>query len=805
MAGDAAALPLIGSGIGFELWSSASDEQQDYRVRKICVVARMAGIDLDLKTGMSEEEMEAFAPLAKGLVLKVCRPGQAAPVGGEEAVTQSNAILRTLAMAKADSSLYGRSEFESAQADQWLETCWKELEVPAQALAAASGNQAVIAEAKRHLLSFLATANATLSTSTFLVGERTTIADVGLACAARDLIEGSVAGGAASLGARDLAGLPHVLRWYRTVTHHPAFSATAVAAAPAPAASARGLAGAKGQGKQKQVPPAAAAVKAAAGAAAGAGAGAAGDEPLPVVGESGDLMSSASVVQGSRRLEVAPARFRRKRVRVRELLASGTSVVGQKAVVKGWLRTARAASKGALLFLVVDDGSCSGTVQVVVSKGAPGFDAAASCGGVGASVSVLGTVVASKGKGQDVEIKADEVEVLGCVYEPDGTVGASTYPLAKKAHSLEFLRSIAHLRPRTKMHSAAMRVRHAMAFATHKFFNDRGFLYIHTPIVTGADCEGAGEQFAVSTLLPDAGGEEGNGHAAAAGGGPPMTPAGAVDYSKDFFARRTCLTVSGQLNVETHACSLGDVYTFGPTFRAENSHTSRHLAEFWMIEPEVAFADLKDDMDLAEDYLKYLVAYALGHCQGDLEFFETCPGGEPGLRERLKNVLQNDFVRMTYTELVDLVRKDAKEGKVEFSVIPEWGDDLGSEHERYVAEKVYNAPCIVTDYPKDIKAFYMKLNPDGKTVAAMDILVPKIGEIIGGSQREEDLGKLTKRAKEMNLPEDSISWYLDLRRYGTIQHAGFGLGFERLVMFATGIENIRDVIPFPRYPGHASF
>ncbi|CAN0029693.1 unnamed protein product [Ectocarpus fasciculatus] len=224
-----------------------------------------------------------------------------------------------------------------------------------------------------------------------------------------------------------------------------------------------------------------------------------------------------------------------------------------------------------------------------------------------------------------------------------------------------------------------------------------------------------------------------------------------------------------------------------------------------MIEPEVAFADLKDDMDLAEDYLKYLVAYALGHCQGDLEFFETCPGGEPGLRERLKNVLQNDFVRMTYTELVDLVRKDAKEGKVKFSVIPEWGDDLGSEHERYVAEKVYNAPCIVTDYPKDIKAFYMKLNPDGKTVAAMDILVPKIGEIIGGSQREEDLGKLTKRAKEMKLPEDSISWYLDLRRYGTIQHAGFGLGFERLVMFATGIENIRDVIPFPRYPGHASF
>ncbi|CAN0267883.1 unnamed protein product, partial [Scytosiphon promiscuus] len=572
----------------------------------------MAGVDVELKTGMSEEEMEAFAPLAKGLVLKVCR----GPLGEQEGVTQSNAILRTLATAKPDSLLYGKTDFESAEVDQWLESSWKELEVPAQALASVSGNQAVIAEAKRHVL-------------TFLSGERTTIADVALACASTRVLEG---GGSGGLGARDLAGIPHVLRWYRT--------------------------------------------------------------PLPVVGESGDLMSSASVVQGARRLEQAPARFRRKRVRVRELLANGTALVGHKAVVKGWLRTARAASKGALLFLVVDDGSCSDTV--VVSKDAPGFDAAASCGGVGASVSVLGTVVASKGKGQDVEIKADEVEVLGCVYEPDGTVGASTYPLAKKAHSLEFLRSIAHLRPRTKMHSAAMRVRHAMAFATHKFFNDRGFLYIHTPIVTGADCEGAGEQFAVSTLLPDAvfvDGEEGTRLSSSMGAirARPIRPRIPAVF-QDFFARRTCLTVSGQLNVETHACALGDVYTFGPTFRAENSHTSRHLAEFWMIEPEVAFADLQDDMDLAEDYLKYLVAYALAHCQGDLEYFETCPGGEPGLRERLKNVLQNDFVRMTYTELVDLVRKDAKEGKVKFSVIPEWGDDLGSEHERYVAEKVTDRP-----------------------------------------------------------------------------------------------------------------
>ena len=388
--------------------------------------------------------------------------------------------------------------------------------------------------------------------------------------------------------------------------------------------------------------------------------------------------------------------------------------------------------------------------------------------------------------------------MLGPVYGGDnGEIGGKNYPMAKKAHGLEFLREKAHLRPRSKVFSSALRLRHAMAFATHKFFNDRGFVYVHTPLITGADCEGAGEQFVVTTLLPE--------HAKVSDV-PVVKASGQVDFTKDFFGRRCCLTVSGQLNVETHACALSDVYTFGPTFRAENSHTARHLAEFWMIEPEICFAELVDDMALAEDYVRYCAAYALEHCAEDLAYFEDeYPLGEKGLRERLRNVVDSEFAQITYTEAIELLQRELKDGKITFERYPNWGDDLGSEHERYICEKIYAKPTIVINYPKGIKAFYMKLNDDNETVAAMDILVPKIGELIGGSQREDRLDVLERRCRDSGLQPSDIWWYADLRRYGSVPHAGFGLGFERLIMFVTGLENIRDVIPFPRVPGHADF
>jgi asparaginyl-tRNA synthetase len=483
---------------------------------------------------------------------------------------------------------------------------------------------------------------------------------------------------------------------------------------------------------------------------------------------------------------------------IKELLRRGKTGVGEQVVVKGWARSIREGGKGALMFVELTDGSTPRTLQVVLDeRTTQGFAAARpnACGGSGVSLSVTGLIVDSPGKGQEIELHGKQVDVVGKVFGGDnGEVGGKYYPMAKKAHSMEYLRSIAHLRSRSKVMSSVMRIRHAMAYATHKFFNDRGFNYVHTPLITGADCEGAGEQFCVTTLMPDK--EK---------PALPLLPTGGVDFSKDFFGRRTCLTVSGQLNVETYACALCDVYTFGPTFRAENSHTTRHLAEFWMIEPEIAFADLEADIALAEDYLKYCVWYALTHNEADLEYFETMPGGETTLRDRLRNVLDNPFQRLTYTAAIELLHKEIKEGRAKFEVFPEWGCDLGSEHERYITEKVYKKPVIVTNYPKDIKAFYMRMDEGGKTVSAMDILVPKIGEIIGGSQREERLDVLEQRCAEMGLDPKVLWWYLDLRRYGSVPHAGFGLGFERLILFITGIENIRDVIPFPRFPGHAEF
>lgn len=436
-----------------------------------------------------------------------------------------------------------------------------------------------------------------------------------------------------------------------------------------------------------------------------------------------------------------------------------------EATVRGWVRTVR--DQKSFAFIEVNDGSTLGNLQVIVDASIPDYSEVLPKLTTGASVVISGHLVESPGKNQALELKAKEVRVLG-LCDP------AKYPLQKKRHTFEFLRTIAHLRPRTNTQGAVLRVRNALAFATHLFFQQQGFLYIQTPIITGSDCEGGGEMFRVTTLEKS-------------------------DPAKDFFGKSAYLTVSGQLEGEIAACALSDIYTFGPTFRAENSNTSRHLAEFWMIEPEMAFADLKDNMQCAESYLKFCIHYILKFCFEDLEFFDKFI--ENGLLARLQNVANSPFAHIPYTEAISILKNAPK--NFEFPV--EWGIDLQSEHERYLAEEYCKKPVILTDYPAEIKAFYMRSNEDGKTVAAMDVLVPKIGELIGGSQREERLDVLERKIAEFGLKREDYWWYLELREYGSVPHAGFGLGFERLVLFATGMENIRDVIPFPRYPGHAEF
>ncbi len=448
-----------------------------------------------------------------------------------------------------------------------------------------------------------------------------------------------------------------------------------------------------------------------------------------------------------------------------------------KCTVKGWVRTRRD-SKAGLSFIHVNDGSCFDNFQIVAPADLPNYESEVQKLTTGCAIEATGTLVESQGQGQAVEMQATELKVVGWVDDPD------TYPISAKRHTFEFLREQAHLRVRTNTFGAVTRVRDCLAQAVHRFFHERGFYWIHTPIITASDCEGAGEMFRVSTLdIANL----------------PRTPEGGVDFAKDFFGRDAYLTVSGQLNVEGFACALSKVYTFGPTFRAENSNTSRHLAEFWMIEPEIAFANLDDDIRLAVDFLKYLFKAVLAERADDMKFFAERI--EKTAIERLEHVIASDFKVISYTEAVDILTKAKK--KFEFPV--KWGTDLQSEHERYLTEEHFKAPVVVRDYPKDIKAFYMRMNEDGKTVAAMDVLAPGIGEIIGGSQREERLDKLDQRLDEMKLHKDDYWWYRDLRRYGTVPHAGFGLGFERIVQFVTGMANIRDVIPFPRTPGNAAF
>ena len=463
-----------------------------------------------------------------------------------------------------------------------------------------------------------------------------------------------------------------------------------------------------------------------------------------------------------------------KRIRIVDLLNDGESLVGKKVDVKGWVRTRRGNKN--VQFVALNDGSTIKNLQIV-------FDLANFSEEdlkpitTGASIHVQGELVASQGKGQSVEILAQELEIYG-------TASVEDYPLQKKGHTLEFLREKAHLRPRTNTFGAVLRIRHALAFAVHKFFNDKGFYYFHTPLITASDCEGAGAMFQVTTLDVE---------------NPPRTEDGNVDYSQDFFGKHASLTVSGQLEGELGATALGCIYTFGPTFRAENSNTPRHLSEFWMIEPEMSFYEIADNMDLAEEFIKYCIKYALEHCADDIQFLNDMFDKE--LIERLHFVINNDFVRLSYTEGIKILEESGQ--KFEFPVY--WGVDLASEHERYLVEQHFKKPVILTDYPKEIKAFYMKLNDDGKTVRAMDVLFPKIGEIIGGSQREENYDKLVGRIEELGIPMKDMWWYLDTRRFGTVPHSGFGLGCERLILFVTGMQNIRDVIPFPRYPKNCEF
>jgi len=454
-----------------------------------------------------------------------------------------------------------------------------------------------------------------------------------------------------------------------------------------------------------------------------------------------------------------------------------SSDFGTQVNLKGWVRTRRGNKN--VSFIALNDGSTINNIQVVADNEKFGDEYLKPIT-TGACISVTGTLVESLGKGQSVEIQANEIEIYG-IADPE------TYPLQKKGHTLEFLREIAHLRPRTNTFGAVFRIRHHMAMAIHNFFHERGFYYFHTPIITASDCEGAGQMFQVTTMnLYDLKKDE----------------TGSIDYSNDFFGKQASLTVSGQLEGELAAMAMGSIYTFGPTFRAENSNTPRHLSEFWMIEPEVAFNEIEENMQLAQDFIQYCVRWALENCKDDLDFL--CNMYDKELFDRLNFVVNNDFKRLTYTEGVKILEDAVSKGyKFEFPV--GWGTDLQSEHERYLVEQHFKKPVILTDYPKEIKSFYMKQNDDGKTVRAMDVLFPKIGEIIGGSQREEDFEKLSKRAKEMGVPTKDIWWYLDTRRFGTAPHSGFGLGFERLLLFVTGMTNIRDVIPFPRTPNNAEF
>eukprot|EP00742_Colponemidia_sp_Colp-10_P001824 GILJ01001950.1.p1 GENE.GILJ01001950.1~~GILJ01001950.1.p1 ORF type:complete len:765 (-),score=137.11 GILJ01001950.1:78-2129(-) len=678
--------------------------------------------------------------------------------------------------------IYGGTYYQKAQVDQWLDFIASEVDpvvsLVLRPLQGAAG-KAVADSIQQDLDKLLRVIDSHLQNETYLVGQGITLADISLAATLFHVY-------ANVFDVNKLSEFMHVGRWFMTIVHESEFAAV--------------LKGGHGPGQMGAACPVSGKTAAAAGAAAHGDSMSVAPQVCPVSGKRG--AGASAQAQSSEHVKVTqtmagdvvtlalpnPKTSWGGRTRVKAILGvnEGLDWVGQVITVNGWAKTTRA--QGAtLLFIQVNDGSCLSSLQVVLNAGVPGFEEASKAT-TGASLSFKGVIVKSPAKGQSVEMHvsdpaAHSVKVFG-------QCEAREYPMSKKGHTMEHLRENAHLRPRSNTISAVARVRNALAFATHNFFQARGFLYVHTPLITASDCEGAGELFQVTTVIPKDSKVDGI----------LATKDGRVDYTKDFFGKQSFLTVSGQLSVENYCVALSDVYTFGPTFRAEDSHTSRHLAEFWMIEPEMAFAELPDDMICAESYLKFCIQYALDNCLEDLQFFEK--QYEQGLVARLRNVVDNEFARCSYTEAVELIRQSGK--NFEYG-LPDWGTDLQSEHERYLAEEYYKKPVIVYNYPKDIKAFYMKLNPDGRTVAAMDILVPKIGEVIGGSQREDNLELLDRRIEEMHLEKASYWWYRDLRKYGSVPHAGFGLGFERLIMMVTGMENIRDVIPFPRWPGHADF
>jgi len=655
---------------------------------------------------------------------------------GNSVISHTNAILRYIGRVFESSDLYGTSFFESSQVDSWID--YADLELSHQKPPQLS-----------HVIEAL---ERQLADRVYVVGHRYTLADISLSCSLHHFSKQGL-----------IKDLPRATnRWLKTCTMKPAFcevigtdvgvTPSALATYSAPSASSK--------------------------SAGGSGPPCGG--PIPgAQAEDGLITKYSSCVGGRTRVKVI-------------LGCEDRSLAGKRLTVCGWVRTKREGGKGTLVFLNVNDGSCAGSLQIVCVDSAPGFERLKAAS-TGASVVCTGEVVISEGKGQALELLVKQQDHNCAVL---GGSDPKDYPLAKKKHGMEFLRENAHLRPRTGLISCVARVRSALATATHDFFRSRGFLYVHTPLITASDCEGAGELFQVTTLLgesdalelPKVKGKDGK-----------MK----IDYEKDFFHKRAFLTVSGQLSVENYACALSNVYTFGPTFRAEKSHTTRHLSEFWMIEPELCFANLTDNMDCAEDYVKFCLDYVLTHNREDLVFLEGTDESRKGLPDRLEAIKAAPFGRMTYTEVVETLIKESQ--KANFSEAVAWGMDLGSEHERYLVEKVTMKPTFVYNYPKEIKAFYMRLNDDRKTVGAMDMLVPGIGELIGGSAREERLDVLDLRIEEMGLDKEDYWWFRDLRKYGSVPHAGFGLGFERLIMLVTGIENIRDVIPYPRYPGHAEF
>ena len=739
---------------------------------------------------LSKTKGFVFKPV-KGSVGKAISPRGTLPVlhlDGDFLYGSSTISRFICRQGPAGGDLLGSDQLESALVFQWMEYCRSSIDIKAATVTfpllgislskitkVGIDVKSVAVDTVEELITLLEEGvEKHLETNTFLVGKRLTLADITLGATLLNVF--ALVIDPATRESR----LANTTRWFKTCFVQGQFES--ILGSPlklCETAPSFGSAASKGSAGGKDA--------------------------------SGDVAQIGSSAAGEGEVTKFAELFKRKRTRIKDILyapCKGKSFIGPVIQVCGWARTVRFQQKNTLAFIELSDGSCFDSLQVVaVRDETGGFADVEKAGGIGSSYKVTGVLVESPKAGQAVELKATAIEVLG-------TVDANAYPLkkTKHAHSKEFLRENAHLRARSNLIGAVARVRNACAFATHRFFQSRGFLYVHTPILTASDCEGAGEMFQVTTTL-------GAGDVKAKL--PTITEAkkktlgkqgknvevGDVDYGEDFFGKPAFLTVSGQLNVETYACALSDVYTFGPTFRAENSHTARHLAEFWMIEPELCFATIEDDMNLAEDYLKYCTQYVLDKCKDDLAFFEKRV--EPGLTERLQNVVDQRFERMTYTKAIEILNKPENLAAGKFEEEPNWGIDLGSEHERFLTEKIYKKPVIITDYPFSFKAFYMLRNaPDEQgreTVQAMDILVPKIGEIIGGSAREYRLEILEEAMKMKDVDSEHLEWYKDLRRYGTVPHAGFGLGFERLIMYVTGVDNIRDVIPFPRTPGQCSY